>query len=444
MSKLLSLIRRAPKRVTAVVAMIAAAIIVPVAVFAYGPVDRATFTFANPAPYVTFNSITDNPSVGDERNFVRVREKGTQADYDENVSLQAGKTYQVMVYYHNNAATSLNASGAGIAKDVTLRMQMPGEVTANTTSLVSGFINSSNANPTSVWDSANMKNETGDKLYLRYVPASAKVTSNGAVNGATLPDSFLTSGTPLGYDSLNGSLPGCNQFAGYVIYEFVVDKPDFSVEKQVSVDGGKTWSTNAQTTPGSTILYRVIYTNKGTTQQDNVTVKDTLPANVSYVPGSTLVASAFTGGGYKAASDGVTAAGLNIGSYGPTSNAYVKFSAKVADNATLPTCGVNTLHNVANVITSTGTKEASADVKVNKECQPGKITVCELSTKKIVTIDEKDFDSNKYTKDLSKCADTPPELPKTGTTENIVAIVGLGALIASLAYYIASRRALNQ
>ena len=40
---------------------------------AWGP-ERATFTMENPASYPTFNSITDNPTIGDERDFVRVGE----------------------------------------------------------------------------------------------------------------------------------------------------------------------------------------------------------------------------------------------------------------------------------------------------------------------------------------------------------------------------------
>ena len=36
-------------------------------VSAWGP-ERATFTMDNPATYPTFNSITDNPHISDERN----------------------------------------------------------------------------------------------------------------------------------------------------------------------------------------------------------------------------------------------------------------------------------------------------------------------------------------------------------------------------------------
>ena len=40
---------------------------------AWGP-ERTTFTMESPATYPTFNSITDNPTIGDERNFVRIGE----------------------------------------------------------------------------------------------------------------------------------------------------------------------------------------------------------------------------------------------------------------------------------------------------------------------------------------------------------------------------------
>lgn len=78
---------------------------------------------------------------------------------------------------------------------------------------------------------------------------------------------------------------------------------------------------------------------------------------------------------------------------------------------------------------------------------PKLIKVCDLDSKKIVKINKEDFDATKHSTDLSKCKETPvvpPELPTTGTTENIVAVLGLGAMIASIAYYAASRRALNQ
>lgn len=439
MSKFKTLIARLPKRLTAVVAVIASAIILPTIALAYGP-ERPTYTYENPAPRVTFNSITNNPQVGDERNFVRIKEDVTGATYGDNVTLTPGKVYSVSVYYHNNAASNLNAGGTGIAHNAKLRMELPGVVKPGVNAVLSGNISASNAIPTTVWDEAYGLNSTNGDIALRYVSDSATFTSNGAVNGQKLPDTLFTTGANLGYDSQNGQLPGCNEYAGFVTFKFRVDQPNFTLKKEVSTDG-KTWVETTATQPGSTIQYRITYQNTGTTQQDNVSLRDILPANVSYVPGSSLIANATTGGQYKATLDGVTTNGYNAGSYQPRGNFYFKFSAKVADQAALA-CGVNTLKNTARVTTNAGYKEDDATVTVNKTCEPGKISVCELATKKIITINESAFDASKHTKDLSKCSELPPELPKTGVTENIVAIVGLGALIASIAYYVASRRAL--
>lgn len=415
MSKLTSLIHRAPKRATGLIATFAAAIVVPAIVFAYGP-DRPTYTYDHPADHITFNSITDNPNVGDERNFVRIKEDGTSANYGKTVALTPGKTYDVEVYYHNNAATNLGL----VATNAALRMEIPGVVNAGGTANINGYISADNATPGTVYDTATATNSTAGAIAIDYVNGSAKFTSNGLINGTTVPDTLFTTGAKLGYNAQDGKVPGCNQYAGYVTFKFTVNQPNFTVQKQISVDGSKTWGTTATTTPGSTVQYRVIYTNTGTTQQDNVTLKDTLPTNVSYVPGSALVSNSVTAGKYQATSDGITTTGLNIGSYGPTSNAYFKFSAKVADESALA-CGVNTLVNTARATTSGGYKESTATLTVNKTCTPPtKITVCTTTPV------------------------TPPVLPHTGPTETFMGILGLGAIVASLGYFVGSRRALGK
>ena len=674
MSKILSLIRRAPKRFSAVVVMAAAAVIVPAVVLAWGP-SRPTFTQAHPASYVTFDSITDNPTVGDERNFVRIREDGN-GNYGDNVNFEPGKVYDVTVYYHNNAAANLNL----VANNTTLKMEVPGVVKAGVNAALTGTISASNANPTSVWDEAYGKNNTNGDILLRYVSNSATFVSNGAVNGQKLPDSLFTTGAKLGYNAQDGNVPGCNQYAGYVNFKIRVDQPNFTVSKLVSTDDGKTWSKNVTAQPGQTIQYGLSFQNTGTTQLDNVIVRDMLPAGVTYVNGSTSVINSNTGGQYKPTIDAVASStGINAGSFQPKGNVFYKFSAKLPSEDALK-CGTNSLVNTERATTSAGYKEDTATVTVNRECKPpvvkytcdalnitkvddthfkfstaytaqnatfksvtyvvknasgatvdtktstgttldytqatpgnytvqatvtfsvngqdktatsdsckgsfevkekppvvkytcdalqvvtvdsthfkfttaytaenatfksvtyvikdasgkvvdtktsngtsldytqatagnysvqatvtftvngqdktatsenckgnfqvvpnkitvcdlttkqivtinesdfdaskyskdlskcketppAQITVCDLSTKQVVTINESDFDANKYSKDLTVCQTTPPELPHTGMGENIVAIVGLGALVASAAYYIASRRALNQ
>lgn len=391
MSKLMSLIRRAPKRFSAIVAMVAAAIVVPLAVSAWGP-DRPTFTGANPAPYVIFNSITDNPQVGDERNFVRIRPAGT-GNYGENVNIEAGKTYDVMVYYHNNAASGLNASGAGIAKDVMLRMQMAANVSANSTTKVTGFISASNAQPVKeVYDSATVTNTSSAAMDLGFVSGSAKVTSNGKVNGATLPDSVFTTGTPLGFDALDGTLPGCNEYAGYVIFQVKANQPNFTVSKQVHKTGTTGWKETEAVNPGDNVDFLITYKNTGSTIQNNVVLKDALPKGMTYVSGTTYVANTANPSGLKldAKSDTATTTGANIGNYAPGAAAYIKLTAKVNANDDLPACGPNTLTNKATIETDNGNKSDTADVTVNKECKPpvAKYTCDAL---KVVTVDRTHF-----------------------------------------------------
>jgi len=431
MKKIFSLIKRAPKRMTAAVVMLLAAIVIPATLFAYGP-DRPTYTMEYPADHVTFNSITDNPVVGDERNFVRIREDVAGTTYGKSVNLVPGHTYDVEIYYHNNAATDTNASGKGIAKDTSLRIQMPGEVDKSATANINGYISASNATPGTVWDTANAVNTSAGDVTLRYVPNSAVITSNGKVNGKVLPDSLFTTGTKLGYDNLDGTIPGCTQYSGFVNFKFTVDQSNFTVQKQVSVDGGKTWVTSATAKPGDSLQYRVIYQNTGTTEQDNVTLSDGLPKGINYVAGSSQMANSVTGGKYAAEKDGLTTTGLNIGNYQPQGNAYFKYSAKIADSKTLA-CGTNKLTNVARATTSGGWKEASVTVTVDNS----KGESCE----KTPTCEKDCTPTTPTTPTTPETPSTPPTLPETGTTGTVASLIGLGAIALSLSYYIISRRA---
>jgi hypothetical protein len=58
------------RRVSVLVLALAIAVMPAAKVFADFAPQRATFTWAHPATYITFDSITDNPSVGDERPFL--------------------------------------------------------------------------------------------------------------------------------------------------------------------------------------------------------------------------------------------------------------------------------------------------------------------------------------------------------------------------------------
>ena len=349
MRKLISLIRRAPKRTSAIIAIIAAAIIVPATLFAWGPI-RETFTMASPADHITFNSITDNPNIGDERNFVGIRETGTSNAWSDDMTVVNGKQYTVRMYVHNNAAANLNLTATG----VTAKFNLP--VTTGKSIQVSGYLDSSNASPTEVYDHAIFN--SAEDFNLAYVSGSLRYENN--VQTFTLPESiFTSSGALLGYNSMNGRIPGCIQYAGYVSFtvnpQFAAPPPpptsNFTMSKLVSRHGVNSWVKNYTATPGETVDYLIQYRNTGGTQQDGVTFRDTLPAGQTYVPGSTIYGNVRYPSGTPASDNIANGVGINVGSYLPNGNAWSIFSATVTSNDQLPTCGVNAQINTAKVTT---------------------------------------------------------------------------------------------
>ena len=219
----------------------------------------------------------------------------------------------------------------------------------------------------------------------------------------------------LGYDKLDGKIPGCLQYSGYVsfnVHPQFAATSQFTMSKMVSKHGDNKWVENYTAQPNEIVDFLIEYDNVGQAQQDDVTLRDTLPSSMTYVNDSTTYGNTLYPSGTKA-SNNITGVGINIGSYAAGSNAWSILSAKIADNDKLPVCGANQLINKASVTTGGGSIEDTATVIVNKTCTNPPVT--------------------------------PPELPHTGPTEDILSILGLGAMVASIGYYLASRRkSLNQ
>ena len=477
MKKIWNAIARNPKK--AILATTLAIVgLLPIVSNAWGP-SRTTFTIEKPADYVVFNSITNNPAHGDERNFVQIKEAGaSNATYADKLDIVAGKTYTVYVYYHNNAAANYNL----VATNTRMNTQLPSSVKANTETSISAKIMADNANPKTVWDEAKVTST--ENVALKYVSNSATIHSKGVVNGQKLnSNEFLTSGALIGYNALDGKVQGCHQFAGYVTYDFVVEatnKPNFTIAKTVSKTGEMKFDENVNMTDNQTVDFKLVYTNTGNTTQTGVIIKDVLPTGLTYVKGSTKVANKNSNGQPVTVSDNIVTTGINIGDYAPGANAFILFSAKIND---FDCNKVVEITNYAQAITKDGTKQDSAKVTVTTEACPvpvKNIEVCRLSDKKVVTIKETEFDAKKYSKNLDDCKEipakhldvcrlsdkkmvsileaefdsnkysknakdcetipTPPELPTTGPAETLGQVIGLGALVTSAGYYISSRK----
>ena len=345
----------------------------------WGP-SRDTYTMKVPADHVTFNSIVDNnQEVGNELYFVSASKYTGSAStnyWSDKTAVENGKEYVVRMYVHNNAAGNLNLT----AEDVTAYVVLP---TNTATSIeVSGKIYSSNAKPQKVWDSTTFVSKNGEPFNLAYVKGTAKYynTKDGKLRTFNLDtasnDLFTSKGVKLGYDQMDGKIPGCNQYSGYLTFHVkaqFAEKPELEISKEVKILGTDTWSEKVTAKAGETVRYRIHVKNSGNTTLKNVVVRDILPTGLTYVKGSTTIVNTAHPKGVELSDGIVTDKGINLGDYASGAGAWLYFNATV-DKAVAEKCNNSTLRNVVETSagTSTGTKQDTADVYVEgKTCVDG-------------------------------------------------------------------------
>lgn len=359
----------------------------------------------------------------DEREFIGIRDAATGNQGKNNVwsigdvNIEEGKTYIVRMYVHNNNPKGLNA----VAKDVTAQVDLPNLVSSE--ARITGFINASNATPSRYWDSLNLKSADGRRFFLDYIEGSALFENNVWKNGITLSDSLVTSaGVKLGYDKLDGNLPGCYQYSGVVTFKIKPVFENTSIIKQVRMKGDKDWKKAIDAKVGDTVEYRIHYKNLNDGNVANVVVNDSLPNNMEYIKGTTRLIRADIPNGATYNEDKLLTDGVNIGNYAVRGDGYVRFFAKVVDKNLA--CGNNRLINWAKASANGFAIQDNADVYINKVCNE-----TPTPTPKPTPTPEP--------------TPTPKELPKTGPETVITGVVGLGAIITSAGYYIASRKQLR-
>ena len=366
-----------PKKLAATFGVLAA-VLIPAAIYAWGPADRPTYTIEQPADHVTFNSITNNPNHGDERNFTsaKLSSEGSSAWRDV-INVTGNDEYSVNVYVHNNAAANLGLIAENTRAQVTWNTGFTKQVQLD------GVISADNASPKSVWDQVIFK--SNDKNFkLVYVAGSAKYYTNANTAGFAIGDNVVKSGGALlGYDSLNGKVPGCFQYTGILnlkVRTVVETNDDFVMEKKVRIDGDSEWSKEVKAKPGQKVNYQISYKNTGDLIHEGVTVRDQLPGGVAYNQNTTTLRNSTynQGNGMTLNSNSIISTGVNIGSYTPDAAAYTRFTATLPSENELE-CGVTKLVNKGFVTAGGNTKDDTATVIVEKECpEPEKEFVCDI------------------------------------------------------------------
>lgn len=341
---------------------------------AWGP-ERPTFTMESPATYPVFNSITNNPTIGDERDFVRVGEiRSDVTSLKNEVEIIPGKQYLVYIYFHNNASATYNDAAhnrAGVAVRTRMSTFFPTVLTAGEKGKVSATITADNSNPTSVWDEAYFTTKTS-KVLLSYVSGSAKIYNDWEANGSIMPSTLFTSeGTLIGLNALNGVIPGCEEYHGVVSYVVEAKELSGSIEKTAS---------KTTIAPGEEVEFKLTIKNTGDVKLTNVVVRDSLPEGLTLVPGSVHL-SANNSTTSDQLSDNLTATGYNLGSIGTGNTVYITYRAKAGDDFD---CAGSSVTNTATLTydsdqSSGDSRTASSTITIKKtdgcdepEPEPGK------------------------------------------------------------------------
>lgn len=210
---------------------------------AWGPADRPTYTMEQPADHAVFNSIKNNSWLGDERDFVKIVEKGVDGTYSSKIELEPNKEYDVYIYYHNNASATFNDEEhnyAGVATDTRLASSFSSKLTKGEEGFVSGVISwtslADRDNVQEVWDEAWVT--ASEDMTLHYVTGSAKIYNSGKTNGNVLStDLFSEQGIYIGYDDLNGILMGCDEYSGHVNFTIQTQGNDTKHISFISIPG---------------------------------------------------------------------------------------------------------------------------------------------------------------------------------------------------------------
>lgn len=278
-----------------------------------------------------FNSFINTPSYGDERAFVDARRSdqtaaGSYENVLDNVNLGSQEVV-IRAYVHNNANQGTNESGLGIAKNTTVRFDLP-EATGNVLR-ARGYIDADNA--ALVEDTVDFRGT--QNFSVEYIPGSAVMYNNKAfTNGVKLSDSIVTTGALIGDDALDGELPGCFEYEASVQIRVKItpEAPtdaDLDFSKQVRIKGDSTWKEVVNAKPGDKVEWLMTTQVTGEGQMDNIVVRDQPAPSTELVSGTVKRIDASRN---QTLQDGpLFDGGYDFGSYSAGSGFYTMFESTV-------------------------------------------------------------------------------------------------------------------
>ncbi|GAA0993502.1 hypothetical protein [Subtercola frigoramans] len=186
----------------------------------YGP-ERDTFTSEHSAPYAVLNSITDNPDIGDERNFVRVKLADSTGNFGEFVRAKPGDQIELLVCVFDDASDGL-AGSASTIHGLYAKFSWPSPGTDSSIGVTLG-----GKNATQVWDGATIISD--EPVSLSILSDSATMRTNAGDFNVPIVGDYVSE-LPVGWSSPDGEFPvgyssdGKYRGSGYLTLRVEVNK----------------------------------------------------------------------------------------------------------------------------------------------------------------------------------------------------------------------------
>ena len=137
------------------------------------------------------------------------------------------------------------------------------------------------------------------------------------------------------------------------------------MEHRVRLKGTEEWTKSVDASVGDTLEFSVYYTNVSSVNVENIMLKVSLPDNMEYINGSTILIKKGLLLGARNNEDSILDTGVNIGNFDVNEDACVIYSATVIDKSLAK--GLNRLISWSKISSLGIANQDNADTYVNKQ-----------------------------------------------------------------------------
>ena len=137
------------------------------------------------------------------------------------------------------------------------------------------------------------------------------------------------------------------------------------MEHRVRLKGTEEWAKSVDASVGDTLEFSIYYTNVSGVNVENVMLKVSLPDNMEYINGSTILIKKGLLLGARNNEDSILDTGVNIGNFDVNEDACIIYSATVIDKSLVK--GLNRLISWSKISSLGIANQDNADTYVNKQ-----------------------------------------------------------------------------